>query len=368
MRLGRLQLLGHIDRYVGALFIGAYATSLLLIVGLAVIIDVATNLRYFETWDDGTSATTGMVMRYYALNAPFLFLQVAPFVTTAAALFTLTKLIRHNELVASLNAGVSARRLLLPLYCGALLAGAGMFALREYATPVIGARRDALKDVLDNHRFVRELEDVTLRDIAGNIAVLGRYVPDEHRVQRLQVAGVRGKALIFITATEATYELRGDGRAGWRLAEGRLRETAGDTAQMRDIEWLELVEFTPRDVLLAHKGNVAPLELSFAELGELAARDPSNLEYQTLFHYHLTFPLGNVVLLLLTLPFLLGRERGKSLEGLVAAAGMCVLYFAFDFIFRSLGMDGALAPLWASWTPVLVGGSVGAALSESARS
>ena len=54
-----------------------------------VIIDIAANLRYFETWDDGSSASMGLILRFYALNTPFLHLQVAPFVTTAAG-FTAT--------------------------------------------------------------------------------------------------------------------------------------------------------------------------------------------------------------------------------------------------------------------------------------
>lgn len=368
MRAGHLQLFGKLDRYVGTLFVGAYATSLLLVVGLAVIIDVASNLRYFETWDDGNSASTGLILRYYALNTPFLLLQVAPFVTTAAALFTLVKLLRYNELVAGLNAGVSARRLLLPVYVGGCLAAACMFGLRETATRAIGQERDALKDMLGKHRLEQRLEGVTLRDLAGNIAVIGEYLPRREVARRLQVAAVRGKALVFVTATEASYEIREDGRPGWRLIDGRVRETAGESNDERDVEWLEAVEFTPEDVLLAEKGDIAPLDLSFSELERLAARDPSNLEYQTLFHYHLTYPLANIVLLLLTLPFLLGRERGKNIEGLVAASFVCVLYFAFDFIFRSLGMEGALSPLWSSWTPILVGAGAGAALSEGARS
>ena len=63
MRIGGLEVGGKLDRYVGGLFLGAYATALLLIVGLAMIIDVAANLRYFETWDDGSSASLGLILR-----------------------------------------------------------------------------------------------------------------------------------------------------------------------------------------------------------------------------------------------------------------------------------------------------------------
>ena len=367
MRIGGLEVGGKLDRYVGGLFLGAYATALLLIVGLAMIIDVAANLRYFETWDDGSSASLGLILRFYALNSPFLYLQVAPFVTTAAGLFTLSKLNRYNELVACLNAGVSAQRVLAPLYAGALLVAGGMFALREGATGAIGQQRDALKDLLDRHRLERVVEDVSLRDLAGNIVIIGEFRPSESRLDDLQVTGRRDKSLLFITATRAWYDHHPSGRPAWRLENGHLRETTGDTAASRELGWLELVDFTPADVLLAKKGATMPMELSFSELEHLASRDPTNLEYQTLFQYHLTFPLSNLVMLLITLPFLLGRERGKSVEGLVGASLACIVYFSADFIFRSLGMDGDLSPLWSSWAPILLFGSAGAALSESAR-
>lgn len=367
MRIGGLELGGRLDRYVGALFVGAYATSLFLIVGLAVIIDVATNLSYFETWEDGTSAPLSTILRFYLLNVPFLYLQVAPFVTTAAALFTLSKLLRYNELVAGLNAGVSAQRVLLPIHLGALAVALGMFALREGATSALGEQRAALRDYLDKHRTERVIEDVTLRDLAGNIVVIESFAPTTATIRGLQVAGLRGDSLFFVVADRATYDRAPDGAARWRLVGGHLRTTTGDTAVARAVDWLDVVDFSPRDVSLAKKGDIAPMELSFSELGHLAARDPTNLEYQTLFQYHLTFPLGNLVLVLLTTPFLLGRERGKATEGMVAAALACVVYFAADFVCRSLGMEGTLSPLWSSWLPILCFGSLGVALSEGAR-
>ena len=46
---------------------------------------------------------------------------------------------------------------------------------------------------------------------------------------------------------------------------------------------------------------------------------------------------------------------------------MCAIR-CFDFICRSLGMDGTLSPLMASWLPVLVFGSLGAAFVHTMRS
>lgn len=366
MRIAGLELFGRIDRYIAGLFVGAYFTSLLLVVGLAVIIDVASNLDYFAPWENGQPAPSALILRYYALNAPFLYLQVAPFVTVSAALFTVVKLSRHNELVACLNAGVSARRAVVPLFLGGALAALGMVVVREFATQRLGPERDRLRHLLDKHTAGWRLDDVWMSDVAGNVIGAREFHPDEGRIEGLEVFGARGPTLIAISAQRAHFEAR-DGVSGWALEAGVLREETGDTSSQRALEWLDAVAFTPGDLLLADKGDRRALELSLSELDVLAAADPYDLQYQTLYHYHVTFPLANVVLLLITLPFLFGRERGKGVEGLGAAALMCVLYFCLDFIGRALGMDGSLAPLFASWLVVLVFGSLGVVLFEGLR-
>jgi len=368
MRIAKLQFGGTLDRYIASLFVGAYATSLLLVVGLAVIIDVASNLNYFQPWKNGESASTALIVHYYALNVPFLYLQVAPFVTASAALFTVSKLVKHNELVSGLNAGLSTQRILLPLFAGGALAAAFMFTVRETATATLGNQRDALHELLDNQRTERAFKSVWFRDIVGNIVRFEVFRPeqpgqDADQGDGFEVAVQRGPTVTVVSATHATWT--GD---DWLLEDGLLREETGDTSKQRPVERLgDVLHFTPRDVLLAIKGFERPLELSYSEIIDLLRRDPDNREYQTLMQYNFTFPLANLVLLLVALPFLVGRERGKSLEGLVIASLMCVLYFAGDFVSRSFGMEGSLTPLLATWLPVLFFGSLGAVLFEGLR-
>lgn len=368
MRFARLQLGGKLDRYVISLFIGAYATSLLLVVGLAVIIDVASNLNYFEPWKNGESAPTALIIHYYALNVPFLFLQVAPFVTASAALFTVSKLVKHNEIVAGLNAGVSTQRVVLPLFAGAACAALFMFGLRETVTARIGDQRDALHELLDNQHHERVYKSVWFRDIVGNVVRFESFRPAEvgdvgATGDGFEVMAQQGPTIRVVSASKARW----DG-SDWQLENGRLREELGDTSNVREVASLgDVLHFTPRDVLLAVKGFERPLELSFTEIGELMHRDPDNREFQTLLQYNLTFPLANLVLLLVAVPFLVGRERGKGLEGLVLACLMCVLYFAADFVSRSFGMEGSLTPLFASWLPVLFFGSLGAVMFQGLR-
>ena len=47
---------GRLDRYVLTHFVQSYLTAMLLMTGLFMVIDMASNLDdYLETWEDGTS-------------------------------------------------------------------------------------------------------------------------------------------------------------------------------------------------------------------------------------------------------------------------------------------------------------------------
>ena len=367
MKLARLRLFGRLDRYIGALFVASYATAFMLVVGLAVIMDLAGHLDFFEAWEDGSRAPSSLIARYYLLNVPFLFLQVGPFVTVIAALFTVSRLVKNNEVVAALDAGVSAQRLLFVTFLGGLCAALGMFALRELCTEYFSYRRDALHDVLENQRYERVFEELWLRDAAGPMVRMGEFWPSRDDPPRAEIRDLTavdfaGDAWTEQAAARATWVATEAGPR-WLLDQGFARVEA-ETTEVRRVDYLEGLAFTPSDALLAWRGRERPMELSFSEVLRLLASDPDNLQLQTLLQYHLTFPLANVVLLLVALPFLVRHRRGGGAEGVTIGILLCVFYFSTDFTARSLGMEGVLSPLVAAWLPILLFGSLGAVLYE----
>jgi lipopolysaccharide export system permease protein len=369
MTIGGLRLGGILDRYIGGLFLAAYATALLLVIGMQVIIYLASHLDHFEPWPDGTTPATLDVIRFYLLNMPYLFLQVAPYVTAVAGLFTVSRMIRNNESVAALAAGISAQRLLLPVLFGGAVAMLVMIGLREWAAVSVGPRRDALLDMLEEQRHEPVYENVWFNDVVGDLVHIREFRPATGKpavadIRGVEVTARRGEAIILQNAQRGIWAA---GRHGprWVVEEGYWQQVGDE--ERRPIGELQDLAFTPRDILLAIKGQDRALELSFAEIDALSRREPDNTEYLTLLQYSFTFPMANLVLLLVALPLLLGRERGRMLEGLVGGFLLCVLYFAVDFVCRALGVEGTLSPLVSSWLPVLLFGSLGIALFESAR-
>ena len=366
----RFALGGRLDRYVGALFAGSYGVACGLVIGLFLVLDIAANLDEYLRSEPGSLAPSSWtVLAYYAHEIPFLWLKLAPFVTLLAGLFTLSKLIRHRELVACLAAGRSTHRVLLPIFLCAGVLALSMIAMGEFFTERIGSRRDALLDQLLERRAHPVHRGLWVKDMAGNPIRLSVYEEqDPPKVEGLEATRIAGDPWVEVAASRADWD---PASGSWRLTGGRRLTLDDLTAPPEPVGALagdaELFGFQPRDVRTVAKSRERPLDLSFSEVRRLAGRDPDNAAWQTLMQVHLTFPLAHIVLLLVGLPMLARQER-RQVEGLAAGFLLCVLFYGVDFLFRTLGMRGALPPLLASWIPVLFFGSLGTVLYAGARS
>jgi len=369
MKLRELPLASRLDRYVARLFAQSYLAAFCLVVGLFLIIDMATNLDdYLGPDKAGNTPGSLEVGEFYLLQLPFLYLQMSPYVTLVAGMFTAARLARSNEIVAALNAGISVRRMLAPVYVGALLLAVGMFVLRERTTEDLGRRRDLLGDQLKARREAPIVTNLVVRDRKGRPIVLSQY--------RVSAPGLPPEALgltsawreeglsVAVGADRATP--LADGR--WQLEGGLRVEVDQRGRHPRSIPVLEEPRFTPQDAELAWKAREHALDLSYGELQDLLLREPSNARFRTLQQYNLTFPLAGLVLLLVGLPFVVGDERGKAGERVARGFFLCVAYFGVDFVARTLGLQGELGPVLAGWFPLLLFGSLGIVLTGHMRS
>jgi lipopolysaccharide export system permease protein len=368
----RLRLGGRLDRYVAHLFALSYLAAFLLVVGLYVIIDLSVNLDdYLGERPDGSTASLATIGRYYLLHLPFLYLEMSPFVTLVAGLFAATRLVKDNEIVAALGAGVSSRRLLAPILLGALLLAGGMFVLRETATDSVGRERDALRELLQEHRDVLSYRNLWVRDAREQRLYVREYLQEgETGPEALGLLAhfTEGDARVAIDAQRMHSPRRVDGRWRWSLDQGYHTRVDATAREREPIDTFDVVDVGPDDFETAYRGRERPLDLTFAEATSLLARDPDNLQYRTVRQYHLTFPLAGLVLLLVGLPFLMGQERGHGVERVGVGILICIAYFAVDFVARTLGITGQIGPIYAAWFPFVFFGSLGAVLYGTMRS
>ncbi|MBE3070184.1 MAG: LptF/LptG family permease, partial [Planctomycetes bacterium] len=180
-------------------------------------------------------------------------------------------------------------------------------------------------------------------------------------------------ARVRIFLRDAQYEARGTLEAehatwdeaghGWRLTRG-LR-----LPPMKEATLLDRVPTGPEgDPIDFYASNVGPHEIqrhrksdfyrymSYEELKALA-KDPmrgNRRQLQVEMHRHVTSPLLNILVLLLGLPFVAGRDDRNYFASIGVAVGLFIGVFVITFASTAFGNAGHVGPLLAAWLPVFI--------------
>lgn len=354
-----------LDRYVGRIAVGAFAAALAFFLFLAILVDLLGNVaryadRAFKAGLSGFDLAVYLA-GYYLKLLPVLATTVAPFAVVIAGMFAVARLQQANEIVPMLFTGRSIRRVLRPMVALAALSGLAMAGCWQWIVPRVGA------DLATSETFLRESRTVyrnlvhELRDEGRRVQVMefdpvARTLADVRMIEEEAV----GADVTLTRARKAAWdEQRGD----WRLEGGRVERTRGSAPQ----EWLGRPDLTP-DVLVAQsRDTIDPEMLSYGDLQALMIARPNRADVRLAFHRHVTWPLANVLLLLLVLPLAVHYERGSRLSRVLAAIGLCAAYMVVDLACQSLGKRGLVNPVVLAWTPPILFGSLGAVLFGSTR-
>lgn len=349
----------RLDRYVSSYFISSYGICILFFLGMFVLIDLfGKSDEIFENAGKlaGMGYSVGeLMLQYYGLMLPFIFLQVAPFVTVMAAMFALTRLRRANELVPMIVAGRSIFRVLAPVFVFAFLLAIFMGLIQQYVAPGLADSRERVKSLLFDAKTERLVD--------------GRYRCGENRYVFIRDydAVTRTIATFDVSVLDSEEPPTIGTDATWDAASERfvysVAVPAGDGAS--EVERRELPEtLTPELIESQTRG---PYDLSYSQAEYLFGRTGEG-KWKVLLHYHLTFPLSNVLLLLLGLPFVLNQQSRSLLLGMVVSILICAAYFAFDAVMRNLGDKDVLHPVLAAWFGVIFFGSLGVVLIDGVKS
>ena len=347
-----------LDRYISSYFISSYGICLLFFLGMFVLIDLfGKSDDIFENAPNvvalGQSVFV-LVARFYGLMLPFIFLQVAPFVTVMAAMFAITRLRRNNELVPMIVAGRSVFRVLAPVFVFALILAVCMVAIQQWVAPDLADTRERLRGILLHAKQDRTISDffsvgenryVTIHDYDLDAKTIGSFDVSDMDLQEPSVQG-----------SNAWW----DEAQGAFLYQSAVLDGAGESRQV--VTQLP-ADLTPNLIESKVRGAY---DLSYSQAEFLYSKTGEG-RWKVLLHYHLTFPLSNLLLLLLGMPFVLRQESRSLLLGMVVSILICAAYFAFDAVMRNLGDKDVLHPVLAAWFGVIFFGSLGVVLVDNVK-
>lgn len=379
-----------LDRQRYWAFLKAYAVSFVSLVGLYVVIDAFSNLDEFLK----VTSSTGVLFRrmgyYYLIRLSFFYDRLCGVITMMAAIFTVTWMQKNNELLAMLAAGISTRRVIVPVIVSAGIVSGLAVVNQEWLIPRIG---DDLQ--------LRPDDDGTIKVMAGS-----RY--DSNEIHISGKTGDRAEktidyfhallpvsrfgALMALEARLARYIPEGDAasplRGGWLLWGAHLSPDEEPDGKILIAVPPEMVGRFPKvkppgpphGPVMFLRSSITFTNITrsadwfqFATTPDLirALADPSSpaesVKVGVYLHGRIVRPITAMVLLFLSLPLVLGGEGRNMFVNLGLSLGTSALFYGVSFLINYLANNKVMSPELAAFAPIIAFGAIAAARWENIR-
>jgi lipopolysaccharide export system permease protein len=326
------------------------------------------------------------------VRTSFFYDKLCGVITMMAAIFTITWMQKNNELLAMLAAGISAKRVIVPVIVSAVLVSVVAVLNQELLIPRISADLqrtpddDGKRAVIVGSRY--DVNDIQLQGQHGFRAE--KAIDHFHAFLPVSRFGTA----ISIDAVSASYIADDDPksplRGGWLLWGAQVSPSEAEP----DGKVLVRVDPEVAGKLPKHLGDGPPpphpllfLRSSitftniirtadwyqFATTPDLirALSDPSSptesVNVSVFLHGRLVRPLTSLILLCLSLPLVLSGEGRNMFINLGLSLGTSALFYGTSFMVNYLGGSKVLSPELSAWIPIIAFGSLAASRWDNIR-
>lgn len=351
-----------LDKYVAremlVPFVTGFSVVLVLLVGNIVYNNIGIIVSRLRQWPD--------VIYYILLQTPYFVMLALPSGALFGCSLAVSRLARDSETTMMRMAGISAKRIFLPIFAVGALISITAYVFQEKVT--VWAEQQSGKVLrrlwlspgpppieanvvfrIDNYSFYVN----TVEHIGGKLH-LSDIVVFEHPA---------GKGFANLTTAKSAAEENNV----WVLRDGLdvILSKDGDPQIVGRFEKKKLDLRRAISDYLIHEQKT-PRAMTIAELRQqMSMLEKSGLktnQYKLEYGYKLAIPLSSLVLMLCVAPLSLRFGRGGGFMGVLI--GIVVLFFYWNVILfsRVLGETGGLSPILAGWSEVIVFTVLGALL------
>ena len=359
------------DRYILRSFLKTYCLWFFCFIGIYIVFDLFTKTEGFMRAGGGIGGAITLIGRYYAIQALPFFDKISPLLCLTSAIITIAMLMRNNELVPVLSAGIPYLRVIRPIIFAVFFLTLGAAISREVLLPQF---LDDLQK--DPNKYAEDIgtEVNAATDYQSRIQVHGsRAFSDEKRISEPTVSllnktlAVHGKK---ITAQNAYYVPKNEKHPAGYL----LKEVQKPTTLLTDSSLAldgKTIIFTPKDAswLAANEcfvvssipfGYIATNETwrGYASTWELisAIRSQSldlGNDIDSVIHSRITQPFLDMTLLFLGLPIILRRGDRNVFKALGIVALLVAFFVLVQFGSLFFGRNSEM-PVLGAWFPLML--------------
>jgi len=346
-----------IDRYVAKEFLISYLIVMMVVLSLRVLIDLFLQFDEFvETKATGQAPgvieVAGFILNYYVPKLFEYFRDFSGMIILLAAVFSLMRMTRQNELTAILASGISLKRVVAPIVLLGFVLNILMVVDQEFILPRLADKLTRRHDERDQLRAVR---DFLLSDRDQSLFYGRRFDPQTKIITNMLVLlRSDGQMIGHVTADQAKWDYD---REVWKLTNGLYFKDETGNVQQDIREWPEYQSnITPEYLWLQRNSSFKNL-MSYPELSRLIQRRQlkknDELEAISETHFRLATPIINMVMLLLGLPMLASREKRNTKSAIfmaiLGAGGCFIATFACKLMAGSI-----IEPFTAAALPIII--------------
>jgi LPS export ABC transporter permease LptG/LPS export ABC transporter permease LptF len=356
-----------LDRYIGSLYLRMLALTL----GATYLIFSLIELKDLVDAVVERKQPAILIVKYFEYFIPGALVVTLPFAALIAAVLAVTLLSRHGELTALKAAGMSARRVCVPILFLTLVLCGLLHLIQDRIAPETNRRAQATKDQIQGRNPRTYGWSPGGRWTFGGDGRLYHYRlfdPQQLRFQGLSVFRVDLASARILEQWFCTSA--GWNGSAWEVEKGWYRTfpepgSAGDYRRF-DKEEVGVFDspdnFTRRERTLT-AGNELPEQASIADLDEeiagLAQSGYDTTRLRVKYWQKTASVATPLVTVLLGLPFAFKVGRRGSMYGVGVGLVLAIVFWATAAIFNALGLETILPPLLAAWSPNVFFAAVG---------
>lgn len=304
------------------------------------------------------------IIIYLFYRLPFWLVQVMPVATLLATLFSLSNMLRYNELTAMKASGLSIYRILLPIFVfTAILSGLTFIFNETLASPL-----EYKAKLYEKHKIRHEEGlDYLMRN---NVIYFGQH----NRIYNIRFFDGQNSTMKDVQIDEFNNDhilvKQLVAKSGqwqnniWVFTDGIMREF--DQQGKNIIKEDKFDRTSP--VLPENPGDFQreakkSTEMDYRELRAYITRLrknglPANKE-QVELGLKFSYPFANLVILLMGIPFALWTKQASKVMNFGTGMGIAFIFWGTIEVGHALGENKILTPILAAWLSNIIFGGIG---------
>ncbi|MDP8233596.1 MAG: LptF/LptG family permease [Candidatus Saelkia tenebricola] len=332
-----------IEKYILSKILSPFIFCFILISSIYIIIDISTKLEHIIKH----KVALNVVAEYYMYSFPKIVFQIIPLCLLVAAIYSLTKMNKTNEIIAMRACGISFSTILKPYFTIATILVVLMFWNQEKLIPSSYQKLKNIDYILEGKIKEKVYKNITFYAQGNRIIFASKFFPDEKLLDHVVILeqNFNKNVLYKITAESAQYV-----KDKWILYNLIIYKFNSKGTGIEEAVTLSKKEYDlkehPKDILITEvEITNLPFKTLMKRISNFRGISDEVVRRLAVELYHkFSFPFTNLVLLFLGLFVGLKSHQASLLKGLGIALLIGFSYYTLDAISYSLGKIGLLPP------------------------